>query len=289
MYEIALSTTCGKAFVDRNPNLINEDFFKDCAQSGIKNIELVLGSVDNCFTADVDKIKELTDAYGIKMWSFHVPHNPFGLIDISYPAKGAKKIGLDIMSELIKKMGDLGIDKYVVHSSAVFRNENTTEEEVKERLSNAKENLCTLASVASSAGGVIAVENLPPTCCPTNYEEHLDLLSADSRLRACFDTNHKIGGSPAEHIRALGSKLITLHVSDYELAAEKHWLPGEGKNNWNEIVDALHDINYQGMWLYELAFDNPPAQNRQRRNLTCEDIVRNAKEVMSKQKITVIE
>ena len=288
MYEIALSTTCGKIYVNRNPNLINEDFLKDCAKSGIKTIELAIGGIENCFTADLDKIKSLADSYGIRIWSFHMPYRPFGFMDITSPAKGVKKLGLELVAELIKKAGDMGIGKYVVHSSEVFRDENTTEEEVKDRLNYAKENLCYLADVAEKAGGVVAIENLPPTCCPTNYNEHLELLSADSRLRACFDTNHMIGGDPAEHIRALGSKLVTLHVSDYELTDEKHWLPGEGKNDWPSIVDALSDINYQGVWLYELAFDNPPPHLPGRRNLTCDDIVRNAIEVMSKKEITVI-
>jgi len=41
MFEIALSTTCGKIFIDRNPEVIDESFLSDCAESGIKAVEIV--------------------------------------------------------------------------------------------------------------------------------------------------------------------------------------------------------------------------------------------------------
>jgi len=286
MFEIALSTTCGKIFIDRNPEVIDESFLSDCAESGIKAVEIALGSLEQCLIADLGRIKELADEAGVKLWSFHLPYR--GVTDLSSPAAATDENGIKILAEVIKKASDMGIDKYVVHSTYPFRNENTTDAEIKEKMKVIKQNLSLLADIAEHAGGVMAVENLPPTCLPSTYKEHLEILSADDRLRACFDTNHMIGGSHADHIRALGSKLVTLHVSDYELAAEKHWLPGEGKNNWPEIIDALRDINYHGALPYELAFDNPPPHNPGRRDLTCADIARNAKELFNKEKLTVI-
>ncbi len=287
MYEIGLSTTGGKLFI-KDTETFNEEFFKNCAEAGIRNIEPSLGILEPYLTFDFKGLKKLSDTYGVKVWSFHLPFRPYEIIDISSSDKDVKKSAVDNYSELIKKAGDIGIDKYVIHSSCVFKREEVGKDFVRERLENAKESLARLADVAESAGGVMAVENLPPICCPTDYTEHLELLSADDRLRACFDTNHIVGGDPAEHIRALGERLITLHVSDYDLIFEKHWFPGEGKNNWNEIIDALSDINYKGVWLYEVAFGSLPTLPYTRRSLTCEDFVRNAKEIFEKKPITKI-
>jgi len=288
MYEIGLSITGGKLHIDGDVHRLNEEFFANCAKADIRNIEISYGIVAPYYELDHIALKKMADSYGVRLWSYHLPFKPYDIVDISSSDKAVKKTSLDTLSELIKKAGDIGIDKYVIHSSCTFKREEVGKDFVRERLENAKESLARLADVAESAGGVMAVENLPPICCPTDYTEHLELLSADDRLRACFDTNHIVGGDPAEHIRALGERLITLHVSDYDLIFEKHWFPGEGKINWNEIVDALSDINYKGIWLYEVAFGCLSTLPYTRRSLTCEDFVRNAKEIFEKKPITKI-
>jgi len=77
-----------------------------------------------------------------------------------------------------------------------------------------------------------------------------------------------------------------LHMFDEIVEREPE--PIEGKINWNEIVDALSDINYKGIWLYEVAFGCLSTLPYTRRSLTCEDFVRNAKEIFEKKPITKI-
>ena len=76
-------------------------------------------------------------------------------------------------------------------------------------------------------------------------------------------------------IRKLGSRIVTIHVSDYDLLDEKHWLPGEGKADWKGIITTLREIGYKGPWLYELEFDLPPSATINRRLLTTEDFREN--------------
>ena len=241
-----------KLFIDGDVSRLNEEFLENCVRTNIKHIELSIGDVEAYLELDHKMLKKALDSYGVNLWSYHLPFTPFETVDISSSDKAIKKSSIDIFSELIKKAGDIGADKFVIHSSSTFEREEVTDAYIREKLENAKENLVTLADVAESAGGVMAVENLPPICCPTNYEEHLELLNADTRLRACFDTNHILGGSPEEHIKALGDKLINIHVSDYDFIKERHWLPGEGKMDWYSIVDTLNDIKFKGIWLYEV-------------------------------------
>ena len=101
----------------------------------------------------------------------------------------------------------------------------------------------------------------------------LEILSTDSRLRSCLDTNHLLEESAVDYIRAIGNKIITTHISDYDFKNERHWLPGEGKADWRGIVTTLREIGYEGPWLYELEFEAAPTINR--RLLTTEDFRQN--------------
>ena len=98
----------------------------------------------------------------------------------------------------------------------------------------------------------LCLENLPRTCLGRTSDEMLRFLDAIPTLRAVFDTNHSLMEDNVHFIRAIGEKIVTLHVSDYDFADEKHWLPLEGKNDWEAILSALEDVNYAGRFLYEL-------------------------------------
>ena len=71
-------------------------------------------------------------------------------------------------------------------------------------------------------------------------------------MRVCFDVNHLFHESHKDFIDALGEKIITLHISDYDYEDERHWLPGEGEINWEELVSLLKKINYQGVFMNEI-------------------------------------
>ena len=86
-------------------------------------------------------------------------------------------------------------------------------------------------------------------------------------------------------MRRVGDKMITTHVSDCDFINERHWLPGEGKIDWQALLGALFDVNYHGIWLYEIGFKCPRSIIRDR-DLTCEDFVRNANELFQNKPIT---
>ena len=48
----------------------------------------------------------------------------------------------------------------------------------------------------------------------------------------------------------------------------------------------MEEVNYKGVWLYEIGFECPETILRDR-DLTCEDFVRNAKELFENKDITV--
>lgn len=266
MFPIGLSI--GKNFTD--------EFLKDCHDAGITHLEICLRQKEDFAIA-----KSQADKYGLRLWSFHLPFVPFAELEPSRVALAPHTV--EYFSELIRYGADIGIDKFVIHASG----EPIRPEARAERMACAKETLGTLAEIADRAGAAIAVEVLPRTCLGRNSEDILDLLSADERLRVCFDTNHLLSEKPGDFIRRVGKKIITTHVSDYDLVDEKHWLPGEGSTDWNEILDGLSNIGYHGVWMYEVGLRTPDSILRSR-DLLVSDFVRNARELFARQKPTVL-
>ena len=259
----------------------NEEVFRQCKAAGITQAEISVGRLTGLTTLDFAAMRRLADRYGVELWSFHLPFSPFETLDISSPHEGKRSSTVAIFSYLIRQAGAAGIKRFVIHPSG----EPIKEEERPLYMAAAKKSLAELAPYAEAAGGVIAVENLPRTCLGRDSADILELLSADARLRVCFDTNHLLGEDPAAFIRAMGTRIVTTHISDYDFHDERHWLPGEGKLDWDAVLQALQEVGYAGPWLYEVSFERP-ATLEEARPLTCEDFGRNAAEIFAGQKPT---
>lgn len=258
MFDTGLST-CGKPF--------GEKLFADYAEAGIKYMELSY-SKNTCDTFDFALAKKYADEYGVELWSFHLPFMPFFEIDISSSLLAKKTV--NYLSEMIKKSSQVGIGKFIIHPSG----EPIAPFDRIRRMNTAKESLYKLNDVTVQGGAVLCVEDLPRTCLGRDSGDILELLSAASELRVCFDTNHLLKESIPDFIRAVGDKIVTLHVSDYDFEDEKHWLPGEGKIDWQELIAELKAVGYTGPWLYELGYKAPASMPRGR-DLTAKDFSEN--------------
>lgn len=271
MFSIGLSS-CSKT--------LNEQLFADYKAAGITHMELSVGAQD-LSELDFNAVKSLADRYEIVLWSMHIPFSPFFFLDPSDPEK--QEVTLAYFRWCIKKGVGIGIRNFVVHPSA----EPIDETDRAQRLETAKQSFAALAEYAKQYDGVIAVENLPRTCLGRDSRDMLALLSAHPDLRCCYDTNHLLSENAVDFIRAVGDKIITTHVSDYDFLNERHWLPGEGRVNWQEMIAALREVGYKGPWLYELGFAAPKTVLRPR-DLTCEDFADNAAALFAGKQPTVI-
>ena len=269
MYRIGVSTPCR----------IDEEMFKKYSEAGITHMEV---SVSKELSDELDfaKLLEWSKKYGVELYSFHLPFWPFAEIDISNP--NIAEASVEYLKGFIDKGTAVGIDKYIIHPSG----EPIEENDRPLRMATAKKSLAILAEHAERKGAVICVENLPRTCLGRDSRDILELLSCDSRLVACFDTNHLLEEDPIEFINKIGNKIVTLHVSDYDFKNERHWLPGEGLLDWQSILSALEGVGYDGVWLYEINLDCPWTIKRPR-DLTYEDFYRNAMELFENKPLTI--
>ena len=122
-----------------------------------------------------------------------------------------------------------------------------------------------LIPYAKEFGVKIALENMyrrderrdvyVPSVCgtPEQFNQYIDALDSDFVV-GCLDLGHcSLVGIEAHHfLREMGSDRVqALHVSDNDYLNDYHTLPGVGKMNWDKILKALADINYNGDFTYE--------------------------------------
>lgn len=271
MYKIGLST-CGKE--------INEELFQSFTEAGIELAEISVAK-DKYADLDIHNVRKMADSGGVKLWSFHLPFLPFASIEISVPELCRSTV--NYLGEMIKRVSAEGIDKFIIHPSG----ERIPDSDRPGRISCARESLSALADIAEQGGAVLAVEDLPRACLGRDSGDILSLIADDDRLGVCFDTNHLLKEDPVEFIEKVGSRIITLHVSDYDFVDERHWLPGEGSTDWQSICAALQRVGYSGPWLYEVGYKPKDTMPRSR-DLTPADFVRNAREIFEGLPLTVI-
>ncbi len=240
-------------------------------ENGIEYIELSYGYIDEYSSIDWNASKHsLAQHRSVKPWSFHLPFGPFSKLNLATFDKALLNSTLELYKSAIDHISELGIKLAVVHPSG----EPNSDGDRAALLDISAESLAVLAEYAEPRGVTVAVENIPRTCLGNKSAEIKSLISRHRSLKVCFDTNHLLDQRNADFVRDIGEKIITLHVSDYDFLNERHWLPYEGKQNWVELVTALEEANYNGVWMYEIGFHTPKTIDRGR-DLTFDDFRQN--------------
>ena len=275
MLEIGLST-CG--FTP------NEENFIALHSAGIKNVEISV-PFNTYPELNHAEIKKAADISGVKLWSYHLPFAGAKDFDIASLDPEMRKSTLNSLEGYIKLGADIGIDKFVIHPCGEPKSSDGELRE--EEILRSMESLDYLAELAAREGAVIAVEDLPRSCLGNTAAEVERLISANDKLRVCFDTNHLLTESAPDFVERLGEKIVTVHVSDFDFINERHWLPGEGKLDWQPLYKKLIEKGYRGPWLYEISLE-PNPKTMERRKLNFSDFYNNAVEIFSGKKPTPI-
>ncbi len=166
---------------------------------------------------------------------------------------------MDDMKRWVDLFNALGVKAGVLHAGGQqLASQGWSPERVLERRTQA------IRQVAEYAkGGVtqICLENL------TRYFGYADVADAKAVLAAvdmpnvkvCLDTGHAniSGVSCPEFIRELGPELKALHIADNLGANDDHMLPyGRGTVPWPEVMKALREVNYTGLFNFEVPGEN---------------------------------
>ncbi|MBE7026439.1 MAG: sugar phosphate isomerase/epimerase [Ruminococcaceae bacterium] len=246
--------------LSNNPLAISSSFLpsadyevlKECKDNGIDMLELSIGGVCPGMENEVIqshwlKLIDSCKKADIKLWSAHLSFwDPYDIASLDKEVrKKAIERQLDMM-RFVRENTDIKI--FVIHPSY----EPIEPDKRFIHTENAKASIRILADEAERLGAELAVECLPRTCLANTIEDTAKIVSADFRLRVCFDTNHLLTDTNEDFIKAFGDKIITIHVSDYDRINERHLLPYEGVNDWKMIFSLLLKSGYTGPVLFEL-------------------------------------
>lgn len=162
----------------------------------------------------------------------------------------------------------LGIPVAVLHCFG-YSHPGESEKEVRaRRIASLQKILAALPE-----GMTICLENLPYETFE-DVEANLTAAGNPPNLGFCLDTGHlHISRTPdafADYIRRAGKRLKALHLHDNPgrlftgepkgtnwHSSDKHMFPGffNGSIDWYEVISALREINYSGLWNVELSAD----------------------------------
>ena len=232
---------------------LHADVYRALCAVGVCHAELDFGrqetleSVD--FLHNAQRIAAEMQSCGVTPSSLHLPFSPFDALDPTNADATARKRIAAYQSEILRAAADVGIPIAVIHPSG----EPYGAFERGERMKCAIDTLRQIAETANDCGVMLAVENLPRTCLGNIHEEIRLMTLEIPSLRVCFDTNHSLRQKNPDCIRALGGKIVTLHLSDYDMIDERHLLPFLGRNDWHGIMCALEETDYDGYLTFEVS------------------------------------
>lgn len=232
-----------------------KDFIRIKA-AGVKWVEVALnqcyrGTPMEQIVPRIEAMKAMIDSAGLKVWSIHLPFSR--TLDISAADDSLRRENVSFMAKMIRKSGLFAPQRLVLHPSS----EPIAEEERETRIANTIASIRLLKSEAEAIGAELCIENLPRTCLGNTPEELVRIVDAVPGVGICFDTNHYVGGSTEHFMDVTGKRIRTLHCSDFDFENECHWLPTQGDIDWKVFVRRLHDIGYDGVFMYEAIKDRP--------------------------------
>lgn len=222
------------------------DFFMELKENGIQWSEISMAFTPYDDPRHTQLLAQRLLNEGMKLWSIHVPFGaPF---DIASPDEAVRTHAVELICPFLTVAKELGVGRAVVHPSW----EPIADDARAAHIAAFKRSLPALCDAAEAAGVTLCIENIPRSCLAHTSSEMLDMLSADARARICLDTNHMLLEEAHVFAKAVADKVVTLHISDYDMTNEKHWLPGEGIADFRQLFAALREAGYDGVYMMEL-------------------------------------
>ena len=202
----------------------------------------------------LDEMSKEFKRNGIKVVSMHMPTNG---VDISlieeydrvWSVREAEKTALALLR--------LGGEILVVHPGSEIEDEKMR----KARREKSEQSLEEILKFCEHWGIKIALENTLPGKTGDSIPEILEIVRNfnSKNLGICLDTGHcNITSSLYNHSKVLEclpemkNYLCHLHIHDNFGKSDDHSQPFEGNIDWKGFIKGLKEVNYQGVFMFEL-------------------------------------
>ncbi len=151
----------------------------------------------------------------------------------------------------------LGVKNMVLHCDVLAFDESRYEECAAKNI----EKLKLVAEYIKDKDITICLENLGPQYVMTTIDRISHIVDGvgSDKIGICLDTGHLHlnGKSQREYILKAGKRLRAIHIADNEGQWDQHLMPfTSGKIDFTEVVSALREIGYDGLFNLEIPGEN---------------------------------
>ena len=205
------------------------------------------------FFANPERIAGAAAENGLELTSFHLP---FALdISFSNPDAEMRRHAVEVTKACILSAKRIGIPTMVLHPSRGYFELYDDREVLMKQCST---HVGEIYEFCESLGLTLALENMTGGGVCHVPQEMIRFLRAFPNMGVCFDTNHPVQLTPEAYLDELlnagmQGRIRAVHVSDYDLQKEQHWMPGEGQINWPAVLHKLEELDFSGVFMYEVS------------------------------------
>ena len=236
-------------FWEKNWDADYYKYIKKASALGFDVLEFQAQPLLNISDDELRNIKKAADDCGIELtYSLGLDKK----YDISSDDAYIRGAGVTYLTDILKKVA---VQEGKIISGVSYAAWGVPEGIVdkKQRTANSIDSMKKLAPIANALGIQYAVEavNRFEGVVLNTAKEAVDYVKEvdSANVGILLDTYHMNIEEPSigDAIRLAGDKLIGFHVGENNRTA-----PGRGHLDWDEIFDALKDVNYQGRLVAEL-------------------------------------
>lgn len=223
---------------------------KEARSLGIKFLEVSTRWFSNLEFEDqkilAKEMRENSELADIQLWSIHLPYG--NNYDVSSINDSARLQAINNQKRFIDIASVLGVKRMVLHPSVDRIPDIVRNLHIKALRVSLEE----LIDYSEKRNLSLNIENLPRACLGNSIKEIEMIIEGFPSLGICADVNHMKDVRPEDFISHFGEKIKMIHMADYDRVDEKHWPPGWGENNWNNIILELIQAKYDGPFIYEV-------------------------------------
>lgn len=217
----------------------------------LRDDDTVLNTSD--YRSYVLELKKIAEGYGKFFNQAHAPFPSYRVGDDTY-----NKVILERIKRAIEIAGILGVKNIVVHPT-YFVNDSQRNLELNAEFYNAFIPLCKEYNIKVACENMFGRDGrrdcIIPNICSLGdeFRKMMEMLDPEY-FTACVDIGHAglVGTTASDMLRTLGHDYVgCLHVHDNNYKNDLHCPPFFYDLDWEDITQALADIDYKGDLTFE--------------------------------------